>query len=220
MLASLYNESDTLYPMKKRIDALEKVGTIQYYPPQTLIYMEQEFATELYILLEGEVRCYRYDVKGNMVTLPFHTRYDLLGELPSGGELVTYQESCESETTCSMLRLSSLRLCQLASSDLEIANFLIEKLSQRSRMLSQFSCITTASSLSEKIALFIYEHGEHFCSMPISRTASMLNVPPESLSRVLKKFRQQGILSNERGTYHILEREALREYFDFAYYGG
>jgi CRP/FNR family transcriptional regulator len=182
--------------------------------------MEQELATELYILLEGEVRCYRYDVKGNMVTLPFHTHCDLLGELPSDGTLIAYQESCESETDCKLLRIDSLRLCQLASSSLEIANFLIERLSRRSRMLSQFSCITTASSLNEKVALFIYEHEVHFCSMPISRTASMLNIPPESLSRVLKKFRQQGILSNENGHYQVLEREALREYFDFAYYGG
>jgi len=48
----------------------------------------------------------------------------------------------------------------------------------------------------------------------------MLNIPPESLSRVLKKFRQEHILSNEKGVYQVLEREALREYFDFAYYGG
>ncbi len=199
---------------------LEQAGTVQRYPPQTLIYMEQEPGNELYVLLEGEVRCYRYDVKGNSVTLPFHAAHDLLGELPLGGESVAYQESCESETVCTMLRLDSLRLCQLASQDLEIANFLIERLSLRSRMLSQFSCITTASSLSEKVALFIYEHEAHFCSMPIARTASMLNIPPESLSRVLKKFRQQGILSNEKGVYRVLEREALREYFDFAYYGG
>jgi len=201
------------------IERLQAIGTIQHYPAQTLVYIEQDLATELYILLEGEVRCYRYDVKGNMVTLPFHTTHDLLGELPADGVLVSYQESCESET-CKMLRIDALRLCQLASKDLAIANFLIERLSRRSRMLSQFGCITTASSLSEKIALFIYEHEEHFCSMPISRTASMLNIPPESLSRVLKKFRQQGILSNESGTYQVLEREALREYFDFAYYGG
>ena len=199
---------------------LEQAGTLQYYPPQTLIYMEQEPGEALYILLEGEVRCYRYNVKGNKVTLPFHSVYDLFGELPLEGKLVSYQESCESETVCKMLRLSSLRLCQLASQDLEIANFLIERLSHRSRMLSQFSCITTASSLSEKVALFIYEHEAHFCSISIARTASMLNIPPESLSRVLKKFRQQGILSNEHGAYRVLEREALREYFDFAYYGG
>ena len=199
---------------------LEQAGTVQHYPPHTLIYMEQEPGNELYILLEGEVRCYRYDVKGNSVTLPFHAAHDLLGELPLEGKPVAYQESCESETACTMLRLDSLRLCQLASQDLEIANFLIGRLSLRSRMLSQFSCITTASSLSEKVALFIYEHEAHFCSMPIARTASMLNIPPESLSRVLKKFRQQGILSNEKGTYRVLEKEALREYFDFAYYGG
>ena len=199
---------------------LQQAGTIQHYPSQTLIYIEQDPGEELFVLLEGEVRCYRYDVKGNMITLPFHSAYDLLGELPLEGKSVAYQESCESETVCTMLRLDSLRLCQLASQDLEIANFLIERLSLRSRMISQFSCITTASSLSEKVALFIYEHEAHFCSMPIARTASMLNIPPESLSRVLKKFRQQGILSNEKGVYRVLEREALREYFDFAYYGG
>ncbi len=206
--------------MKSRIRILEHLGTLQCYPPRTLIYMEQEPGDALYLLLEGEVRCYRYDVKGNRVTLPFHSPYDLLGELPVDGVPLPYQESCESETTCTLLRLSSQHLCQLASRDLEIANFLIERLSRRSRMLSQFSCITTASSLSEKVALFVYEHEAHFCAMPVAKTASMLNIPPESLSRILRKFRQQGILSNENGSYRVLEREALREYFDFAYYGG
>jgi len=205
--------------MKRRIETLMKSGTIQQYPPQSLIYMEEDPGTELYILLEGDVRCYRYDVKGNRVTLPFHSLYDLLGELPADKEWVGYQESCESETACSMLRLDSKKLCQLASEDIEIANFLIERLSRRSRMLSQFSCITTASSLSEKVALFIYEHEKHFCSQSVSRTASMLNIPPESLSRVLKKFRMKAILSNKNGTYQVLDREGLREYFDFAYCG-
>ena len=206
--------------MKERIEILKKIGTIQHYPPQSLVYMEQELGETLYLLLEGEVRCYRYDVKGNMVTLPFHSPYDLLGELPVDGRPMPYLESCESETACTLLRLSSRRLCQLASQDLEIANLLIERLSRRSRMLSQFSCIVTASSLSEKVALFVYEHEAHFCAMPVTKTASMLNIPPESLSRILRKFRQQGILSNENGSYRVLEREALREYFDFAYYGG
>ena len=206
--------------MKSLQKRVERVGTTQHYPPKTLIYMEQDPARELYILLEGEVRCYRYDAKGNRVTLPFHAQYDLLGELPVEGRIAAYQESCESETDCVMLRMSSLRLCRLASEDIAVANFLIEKLSRRSRMLSQFSCIATASSLSEKVALFIYEHEAHFCSMPVSRTASMLNIPPESLSRVLRKFRQQGILDNSGGQYRVLEPEALREYFDFAYYGG
>jgi len=206
--------------MKKEIEILLKSGTLQQYPPKTLIYMEQEPGSELFVLLEGEVRCYRYDAKGNSVTLPFHGRYDLLGELPAQGVVVPYQESCESETACRVLRLDSLRLCQLASEDLTVANFLIERLAYRSRLLAQFSCIAAASSLSEKIALFIYEHEAHFCAMPMARTASMLNIPPESLSRILRKFRQQGILDNTQGSYRVLEREALREYFDFAYCGG
>lgn len=205
--------------MNTSIKRLKKIGTIQHYRAQSLIYMEQDIAEEIFILMEGEVRCYRYDVKGNMVTLPFRQQYDLLGELPEDGMMVPYQESCESESECTLLRISSIKLCKLASTDINIANFIIERLSRRSRMLSKFGCIATASSLSEKVALFVYEHEEHFCSIPISRTASMLNIPPESLSRILKKFRQQRILDNASGHYKVLDKEGLREYFDFAYCG-
>ncbi len=206
--------------VQKIIEKLQEIGTITSYPPKSLVYMEQDTGRHLYILLDGKVRCYRYDVKGNIITLPFHDIYDLLGELPANGDLINYQESCECEVECTLLRIDSLLLCRQASSDLNIANFLIERLSRRSRALAQFSCINTASSLSEKVALFIYEHEEHFCSLPINQTASMLNIPPESLSRILKKFRQNGILDNENGVYQVLELEALREYFDFAYCGG
>jgi len=205
--------------MNQAIDKLKNIGTIQEYAPKSLVYMEQTPAKHIYILLEGEIHSYRYDVKGNIITLPFHTLFDMLGELPVGGEPIEYQESCECESACKLLRIDSLQVCQLSSTDLSIANFLIEKLAKKSRELAQFSCINTASSLSEKVALFIYEHEEHFCSLPINRTASMLNIPPESLSRILKKFRQNQIIENSNGKYQILDPEALREYFDFAYCG-
>lgn len=201
------------------IEKFKSIGTIQDYAAKSLIYMEYEPAKYIYILMQGEVHNYRYDVKGNIITLPFRTLHDMLGELPVDGGLIDYQESCECESFCKLLRIDSLKVCELASKDLSVANFLIEKLAKKSRELAQFSCITSASSLAEKVALFIYEHEEHFCASPVNRTASMLNIPPESLSRILRKFRQKNIIDNSNGKYKILEKEALREYFDFAYCG-
>ena len=201
-------------------ERLRTLGTMVRYDPEALIYMEQEPSRVLYILLEGDVRTFRYDAKGNEIILPLPGRYDLLGELPvDEGDIPHYRESCEAESPCRLLRLNSIRLCRTAHEDITVANFLLAAVSRRSRALTQYSCIATASSLTEKVARFIYAHEDLFVSSPLTRIAGMLNTPPESLSRILKQFRQDGVLRKEARHYVVVDQQSLREYFDFAFFG-
>ena len=166
------------------------------------------------------MRTFRYDAKGNEIILPLPGQYDLLGELPvDEGDIPTYRESCEAESPCRLLRLNSTRLCRMAQSDLPVANFLLAAVSRRSRALTLYTCIATASSLSEKVARFIYEHEALFVTSPLTRIAAMLNTPPESLSRILKQFRNDGVLIKEDRHYRVIDAELLRTYFDFAFFG-
>ncbi len=200
---------------------LSTLGTVVDYAPGALIYMEMEPSRSIFILLEGEVRIYRFDGKGNEITLPYPADGDLLGELPvDEGDRPRYKESCEAQTASRLLRIDANRLCRHAHTDIAVANLLIAALSRRSRALTSYTCITAASTLIEKVARLIYEHETLFVSSPLTRIAGMLNTPPESLSRTLKKLRHDGMLVKEGQHYRVVEREALREYFDFAYYGG
>jgi len=199
---------------------LFSLGSVVTYASGALIYMEMDPSKALYILLEGEVRTFRYDAKGNEIILPLPGRYDLLGELPvDEGDTPTYRESCEAESACRLLRLESIRLCRMAHRDLPVANFLLAAVSRRSRALTLYTCITSASSLSEKVARFLYTHEALFVTSPLTRIAAMLNIPPESLSRILKQFRNDGVLVKEGRHYKVVDVELLRNYFDFVFFG-
>jgi len=199
---------------------LISIGTVVTYASEALIYMEMDPSTALYVLLEGQVRTFRYDAKGNEIILPLPGQYDLLGELPvDEGDTPTYRESCEAESSCKLLRLNSTRLCRMAQRDLPVANFLLAAVSRRSRALTLYTCITSASSLSEKVARFLYAHEVLFVTSPLTRIAGMLNVPPESLSRILKQFRNDGVLVKEGRHYKVVDVELLRNYFDFVFFG-
>jgi CRP/FNR family transcriptional regulator len=205
----------------EHLETLKTLGTEVAYAAGSIVYLECDYSDHLYIVLAGQVRLYRYDGKGNEITLPLPDAGDILGELPvDEGDRPRYRESCETESASTLLRIDAQRLCRHAHKEIGVANYLIAALSRRGRTLSRYTSITVASSQSEKVARFIYDHESLFRTQPIARIATMLNIPPESLSRTLRRFRQQGILSTQKGIHEVLDREALREYFDFAYFGG
>ena len=64
-----------------------------------------------------------------------------------------------------------------------------------------------------KIANFIYENEDVFVAQKQHQIASMLFITPETLSRNLKKFKEYGILENNKNKFTIIDREKLKEFF-------
>lgn len=48
-----------------------------------------------------------------------------------------------------------------------------------------------------RTAKFIYEHEDLFISLKHNKIASILNMTPETLSRILKKFKTRGIIQKD-----------------------
>ena len=63
-----------------------------------------------------------------------------------------------------------------------------------------------------RVAKYIYDHRSDFFSTKRLLIADILNIQPETLSRVLRHFKRAGILNIDKGT--IIDETKLMEYFE------
>ena len=85
---------------------------------------------------------------------------------------------------------------------------------------ARFQVMLTTKHADERVAGFLLDiadwHGDHGYSpaeftLPMSRAdiANFLNIKPETISRILSRFQQRGLLSMERKQFRILDRDAI-----------
>lgn len=201
---------------KTLLQFLTSLGQTKVHYKDELLYMEEESARYIHIILEGMVRLYRIDSRGNEVILEYLQVGDFLGELDARS---TYQESAVAESTLTLLKIPQQEFIKTYKENLDVAQYVIEALSSRHGRQRQMTKVSITANFTEKVAMFIYEHEKLFCELKQYQVAAMLSVAPETLSRTLKKFKQQGILHFENKKPVVVDKEALREYFDFPYYG-
>ena len=73
----------------------------------------------------------------------------------------------------------------------------------------------TLSSAGQRLVVFLLQlqqqQGSRWLTLPISYTilSRQLNIAPETLSRLLQKFRAQGLISGKRKTLVLLDTDGL-----------
>lgn len=63
------------------------------------------------------------------------------------------------------------------------------------------------------MAKFLYENGENYQGVKRYKIATILNITPETLSRIFKKLKQPELISDDGKNFCILDKEGLRELY-------
>jgi len=64
------------------------------------------------------------------------------------------------------------------------------------------------------VAKHIFKSTQADYSVNHKISASMLNITPETYSRVIRKFKNENIIDEVNGKFIILDNEKLQKYFD------
>ena len=65
-----------------------------------------------------------------------------------------------------------------------------------------------------RVAKFIYENEDLFSQLKQNKVAAILNITPETLSRVVRKFKEAKIIEIRDNKFILTEREKLKEFFE------
>ncbi len=176
------------------------------------IFLEGENSDHLHILLNGTAKVYRVDAKGNELLLHNFKAQSLIAEL-ANLEQMCFPASCKMLTEGYIAKIRFKEFRQLMQRQSLLSIKVISSLTKKMKFLDRVIQQNLLPGSQAKIANFIYENEDIFIAQKQHQIASMLFITPETLSRTLKKFKEYGILKNNKNKFIIINKEKLKEFF-------
>ncbi len=181
------------------------------YPSDTLLFREGEKPEYLYILLRGRLQLFKYDNKANEITLHYFEPVSLIAELAILQEF-TYPASARFIADGTVLKISVGEFCSVLQKNVRANHLLLQSLIQKLQILNMTISRTLTMDAVQRVAHFLYHMPNSCPNLKHHQIASMLSLRPETFSRVLRQFKDEGILDSESGHIHLQQRELLKKY--------
>jgi CRP/FNR family transcriptional regulator len=191
-----------------QLSELQAHMRLKNYDKDCIVFYEEEKSEYLYILLEGHVRLYKTTPTGKEIYLHGMAAPSPLALFPAL-ERVAFPATCTFITsgTMALLPLDKLHEC-LKNLDFSLA--MIKAMTKRMKLLETLLHKETVYSSEAKVADLIANNGKIFQYMKNNEIASILNITPETLSRILSKLKKENIITIDEHVVTILDQNRLQ----------
>ena len=180
---------------------------VKKFTKDSIVFYEGDESDYLYILLEGTVQLYKTSPKGSHIQIKRMKAPNVIGEYACF-EKEPFPATCEFLSDGVMGLLHFEKVYQYLDNK-EFSLGLIKSLTSKVMMLSALVHKETILSSEAKVADLMLEKISTFNRLRNNEIASMLNLTPETFSRVITKFKKESIVKVEKGELRILNEEAL-----------
>lgn len=181
---------------------------------QTL-FLEGSRASGFYVILSGKIKIFKLSLEGKEQILHIFGGGEFFGEVPvfAGGRFPAHAEALEASRVLFFPREAFVELIRREPSlALNMLGILCQRLRMFTRLIEDLSLKEVPGRLAAHI-LYLSERIEGRDVLELDTTkgqlASLLGTIPETLSRILTKMREQGIIDVEGRRIVVLSREAL-----------
>jgi CRP/FNR family transcriptional regulator, nitrogen oxide reductase regulator len=169
----------------------------------------------------GKVKLLRPTAEGRRLLLEILTGGSVFGTIPQLGG-ATYTDGAEAQTECCVLTIGATVFQGMLNRYPAVTTAALSLAGQRIRALQQMVEQLSGNPVEERIASVLVGLAEKFgeengsatlIQMPLSREdlAAMAGSTPETASRVMSRFRKQGLIECGRRWTAILDLDRLRQ---------
>ena len=180
---------------------------IKKYAKNSIVFYEGDESDYFYILLEGNIRLYKTTPKGSQVQIKRMTAPNTIGEYACF-EKEPFPATCEFISDGKMGLLHFEKVYKYLD-DQEFSLGLIKSLTSKVMLLSALVHKETVLSSEAKVADLMIDKIAIFNKLRNNEIAGILNLTPETFSRIITKFKKESIVKVENGELKILNLDAL-----------
>jgi len=195
------------------INEIKKFTIVKYFKKDDIVFFEKEEPSYLHLLIEGAVRVYKVDNKGNELIIHKFYPVSLIAEL-ANFENMPYPANCAMESDGIILKIEFEKFKKfLQKGDIctQIMSSLLKKMKYLDGIIQDNLILDTET----KIAKFIYDNPEAFEELKQHSIAALLNIKPETLSRKLKKLKQLGIIEKKDNKLIVKDKEKILDFYEW-----
>jgi len=180
---------------------------IKKFTKNSIVFYEGDESDYFYILLDGNIKLYKTSPKGSQVQIRRMKAPNTIGEYACF-EKAPFPATCEfiSDGVMGLLHFDKV---YKYLDDKEFSLGLIKSLTSKVMMLSSLVHKETILSSEAKVADLMIENITIFNRLKNNEIAGILNLTPETFSRIITKFKKESIVKVEKNRLKILNLEAL-----------
>jgi CRP-like cAMP-binding protein len=185
-----------------------------------LYFQAGDPATHFFLVVSGQIKLTRLSLQGQEKVIEIITPGETFAEALMFGEQPDYPVNAQAMGETELLIFESEPFKSILRDSVETCFHLLADLSQRLRMLISEIDNLTLQSASCRVASFLWNR---WCQMegqgnsfelqaPKGVIASRLSVTPETFSRILHNFSDQGVIRVDGSRVDILDDQGLQAF--------
>ncbi len=194
------------------ISRLKGISSIKEYTKGQILFFEGDVPESLHILVDGILKVYKTDPKGNEIVLNRFHPVALIAEL-ANLEHIPFPATAVFETEGKVLTIGYELFEREFLKNPDISFSIIKSLTRKLMALDTVISHNLTMTSTSKVARFIYENENLFLQLKQHRIASILNTTPETMSRVMRKLRECKAIDKPDNKFRVVDRQRLREFF-------
>lgn len=189
---------------------LYEISSLKKYTQGNILFYEGETPYKLHLLLDGILKVYKLDPKGNEVVLHFFQAQTLIAET-AHMQKISYPATAVCETDALILEIDYPLFEKHFLRNPEISFKIIQSLSNKIKNLQSVITMNMTMGTLAKICKFFYENEKHLHELSHKKIAAILNITPETLSRNIALLKKKGIICVEKRKISIIDKKELLE---------
>lgn len=206
------NKLKDIYLFKGLCDeTLERISeftTFLKLSKDNILFYEGDESKYLFVLIKGIVKLYKTSSNDKEIILKYFHSNEFIAEV-ANFESIPYPATAQSFSDTEVLRIDFESLKDLIYSDPKLSFIIQTSLIRKIRNLENLVSLHVVLDSKERIAKYLCDHTEEFFNTKNIIIAEILNISPETLSRMLRVFKDDGLIDNKNKTVDKGRLEAL-----------
>ncbi len=191
------------------LEEIESFSSIVHLEKGNILFYEGDEAKNIYFLYEGIIKLYKTSSSNKEIIMKYFTPNELIAEV-ANYENIPYPASAEAFTSAKIIKINFKKLEKIIFSDVKISYQIQKSLIKKIRTLENVISSYLVLDSKERVAKYIYENSEDFFHTKHILIAQILNMSPETLSRILRVFKDEETIDMKNKT---INKDALRNNF-------
>lgn len=190
---------------------LHSITQTRTYSKGTILFYAGDIPKVLHVVDAGIVQILKHDPNGNEIHIAYFHPSDMIAEM-AHFESIPYPATarCESDIQVFEINFEAFKSYLLDNPKLTFA--IIRSLSRKIKQLESIVHRSLVDDAQTRLARFISEHENNLPSFTQRKIAELLLLTPETISRLIRRFKEEGWVEVKQKKLYLLNLNGLREF--------
>ncbi len=195
---------------EETIKKIENFTTEHKISKDNIVFYEGDESKYLYLLVKGVIKLYKTSSSHKEIVLKYFHENELIGEV-ANFEHIPYPATAKAYSDVEVLKIDFEKLKEIIMTNPNMAFNIQTSLIKKIKNLENIISTNLVLDSKERVAKYIHNHAEHFFETKNIEIAEILGVSPETLSRILKFFKDHDIINVKT---KFIDKDALVKFFE------